>query len=895
MSNLSDRLKTHFGFSSFRPGQEEALQSLISARHTLAVMPTGAGKSLIYQLAALVLRNGTENEAVTLVVSPLIALMKDQVDSLNQRGIPVTFINSSLSTHEQAERMQGISERKYRLVYVAPERLRSTRFLETVQKNPINLMAVDEAHCISEWGHDFRPDYMNIRQVRLALGNPLTVALTATATPRVQADIIHNLGLPEDTARIVTGFNRPNLFLNVRYANGPENKLRALAELTYQPQKGAAIIYTGTRRDAEEVADFMREALQKPAECYHAGLAVEERTRIQDDFIGGRLDVIAATNAFGMGIDRADVRQVIHFSMPGSLENYYQEAGRAGRDGRPARATLIYDPKDRALQEYFIEQSKVTGEILKTIYDSLPKGERFMITNSDISLRTGFHEIQVRVCLSALEQAGVLQHLGDEGLRMSIQKGDWNPQKIDEVAQLNRRHNQNRLTLLGHMLHYAESNECRRRIILDYFGDKDHAPVEDCCDTCRILNLNQTDVTEKVDVSELGYGERAALIVLDCIRRSRVKIGQGKITKILHGSKARDVVIFHYDKNTYYGTLAVIQIKEIDDLINQLVDQGYIKVIGGEYPVLSLTLKGTNALEKKEKIPLNLSKSFDDLTIQRKKEKLEAGGTVEYTEKLFEQGLEPEQIARERGLALTTIYGHFLKLISAERIAMEQVIPPEERLMVEIAILKAGSTENLQLIFEALPKFLDINLIRCVIAGHKQKMDQQPSAPANFTPSQTVQGDGDAVESFLHTAHPRPLGGPWKSGWALGFHSSFSGGEWSRSSVGELTYRLKYQGDTSVMDTLVDQATSLLELHPELGKVDFILPVPSTTQREIQPVNLFSEAFGRRTRLEVKPVVIKSKINRPQKEMTTQAQKLANVKGVFKVNGDVRNKRILVN
>jgi ATP-dependent DNA helicase RecQ len=302
MLHLNDSLKTHFGFSDFRPGQTEALQSLISGRHTLAVMPTGAGKSLIYQLAALVLRNESKNMAVTLVVSPLIALMKDQVDSLNQRGIPVTFINSSLSSREQAERMQGISERKYRLVYVAPERLRNTKFLEIVQKIPINLMAVDEAHCISEWGHDFRPDYMNIRQVRLALGSPLTVALTATATPAVQSDIIHNLGLPEDAARIVTGFNRPNLFLNVRYANGPDNKLRALADLTSQPQKGAVIIYTGTRRDAEEVADFVRDVLQRPAQCYHAGMALEERTRIQDDFISGWLDLIAATNAFGMGI-----------------------------------------------------------------------------------------------------------------------------------------------------------------------------------------------------------------------------------------------------------------------------------------------------------------------------------------------------------------------------------------------------------------------------------------------------------------------------------------------------------------------------------------------------------------------------------------------------------------
>ena len=557
-------------------------------------------------------------------------------------------------------------------------------------------MAIDEAHCISEWGHDFRPDYMNIQQVRNVLNYPLTVALTATATINVQVDIIKNLGMPENAVRIVTGFNRPNLFLNIRYSNGPTNKLRVLSELLSSQKKGAVIVYTGTRRDSEEVADFIREVIHKPAECYHAGLAVEERSRIQDAFIGGDLEMIAATNAFGMGIDRADVRQVIHFSLPGTLENYYQEAGRAGRDGKPARATLLYDPHDRALQEFFIEQSKFSKDTLRTVYDALPNGDPIWTTTSEISLRTGFQETQTRVCLSALEQAEILQHTGDEGLYMSYQKGDWNAGKINAAVQHNQLHIQNRQTMLGHMIHYAESDECRRSIILKYFGDKDEMPVSDCCDTCRVSRISQKQGIDQNyqtavppasgDKTQIGHGERAALIILDCIRRANVKIGLGKLAKILHGSKANDIQNFQHQKNSYYGSLTVIPIKEIESLVSQMIDQGYIKVIGSQYPVLSLTVKGKNALGQKELIPLKLTKSFNALNIKRNKEKLEAGGTVEYTEKLFEDGLSPEQIARERGLALTTIYSHFLQLISDGKVAVEQVVPEEKRLMVENAI-----------------------------------------------------------------------------------------------------------------------------------------------------------------------------------------------------------------
>jgi ATP-dependent DNA helicase RecQ len=364
MNHLLAALQHHFGFSSFRPGQAEAVQSLLEGQHTLVVMPTGAGKSLIFQLSALL------REGLTLVVSPLISLMKDQVDALTQRGILATCINSALPVGEQNARLQRLAQGAYHLVYVAPERLRSVPFLTALRGQKIGLLAVDEAHCISEWGHDFRPDYLHLAEARRRLGNPLTVALTATATPQVQADIVRLLELGEAT-RIVTGFNRPNLYFEVRYTPGPAAKLRALTELLSRPETGAIIIYTGTRRDAEEVVGFLREALHLPAGYYHAGLPAEERERLQSEFMAGRLNIICATNAFGMGIDRADVRQVIRYSLPGSLEAYYQEAGRAGRDGQPAQVTLLYAPEDRALQEYFTRNSVLSQDDLRALYQAV--------------------------------------------------------------------------------------------------------------------------------------------------------------------------------------------------------------------------------------------------------------------------------------------------------------------------------------------------------------------------------------------------------------------------------------------------------------------------------------------------------------------------------------------
>ncbi|MDP3186771.1 MAG: ATP-dependent DNA helicase RecQ, partial [Anaerolineales bacterium] len=583
----------------------EAIHSLLAGHHTLAVMPTGAGKSLIFQLAALLLGAGMNPAPTTLVISPLIALMKDQVDSLTKRGIPATFINSALPTVEQNNRLQGLAQGKYQIVYIAPERLRSVPFLHALRSRTVSLLAVDEAHCISEWGHDFRPDYLHIAQARAALGSPLTAALTATATPQVQNDILRLLGLGDSSTRIVTGFNRPNISLNVLSTFKLPAKLRSLNELLSPRESGSVIVYTGTRRDAEEVAEFAREVVKVPAEFYHAGLPAEERTRIQDNFISGKLNLVAATNAFGMGIDRADVRQVIHYSVPGSLEAYYQEAGRAGRDGEPAKVTLFYDPQDRALQEFFIASSVVSPEELQHLYRAMGNvdGEIWMTTD-DFSRRTDLHPVKIKVGLAELERVGALEHLGDDGVRMLLRKGKWDSAAIEKAAARSKEHTKHRTDQLNHMINYAETNACRRRVVLKHFGDNASPDALVCCDNC----LSQKNLPEAGgDVAQMSHTERAALIILDTVRKlgSRL-VGREKLAQILKGSKARDILQFHYDKHVYYAKLAALKQSQIEEMIKQLVSLGYFKIIGGEYPVLSLTPKGESAIKQKASIELKM-------------------------------------------------------------------------------------------------------------------------------------------------------------------------------------------------------------------------------------------------------------------------------------------------
>ncbi len=398
---------TKFGLVGFRPGQRAVIDAVLAGADCLCIMPTGGGKSLCYQLPS-VLRTG-----LTLVVSPLIALMKDQVDTLNRLGIPATFINSTMSLGDQAECMQRMAAGEYALVYVAPERFRSPRFMEALQGVPLQLLAVDEAHCISEWGHDFRHDYARLGQFRRRLGNPPTIALTATATPDVREDVIRQLELQSPKV-FVAGFARPNLIYRVRQVSGKGEKNATLREFL-GGHPGSGIIYSSTRRGCEEIAETISENLRRTVAVYHAGMDMEHRRTVQESFMQGRIEIVVATNAFGMGIDKPDVRFVVHYNMPGTLESYYQEAGRAGRDGAPSVCLFLYDASDRYVQEFFIENAYPPREVIQQVYQFLMSTPQDPVEMTQIelkeALRLSVSAEGVGTCERLLEKAGVLERL----------------------------------------------------------------------------------------------------------------------------------------------------------------------------------------------------------------------------------------------------------------------------------------------------------------------------------------------------------------------------------------------------------------------------------------------------------------------------------------------------
>ncbi len=871
--NLGDTLRERFGFDGFRPGQEEALHSLVSGQHALVVMPTGAGKSLVYQLGAF------HRPGQTLVISPLIALMKDQVDSLTARHIPATCINSAMPADEQNRRLAAMADGRFRLIYLAPERLRSAPFLSAARRLQVGLLAVDEAHCLSQWGHDFRPDYLHIAAARADLGNPLTVALTATATPRVQDDIVRLLGIP-DAARVVTGFNRPNLSLNVSYCIDRAAKLRTLRELLHDLDDDAAIVYVGTRHEAEDLADFISGVLGRQADYYHAGLPTERRAAVQDAFMSSRSNLVVATNAFGMGIDRADVRLVVHFSVPGTLDAYYQEAGRAGRDGQPARAVLLYCPKDRALQEWFINNATLTRTEVRAIYAAVVSAHRpeMWATFEDLSLATGLPQLKTKVGLSQLEEAGALHRLGDEGTRMLLRVDVWNDAAIHAASRRAAEQCDYRRTELQQMVAYAEANGCRRRVLLDHFADHGPAEAPLCCDNCAARQRPAAAPTPPGDVETLPDAQRAALVVLDCVRRLPWGVGRTKLARTLKGSNARDMHQLGYDRSVYYGRLSVIKVRDIERLIDQLIARAYLKVTGAEQPVLKLTPQGQAALAARAPIPLRTIEGLQKEAVDRTRAVLRAGGTVGLTRDLLGQGLSAAEVAERRALTVSTIYVHAAELIGQGSIQLSQIVPDDVAAKIRSAAARAGGRGELNPIKALLPDTVSYGEIRCVLAGSHRR--QEP--------------DDDDITHFMEESHPRPLPGPWTAGWSLGFHSSFAGDDWSRSSVGELAYRLKYKGDATALPALVTQALAVCREQRQLMEVDAIVPVPPSVKREADPVRAVAEAVAAGLGKPMWTIVRKTRPTAAQKEQHTLAQKRANVAGAFAVDGQVRGKRVLV-
>jgi RecQ family ATP-dependent DNA helicase len=431
MSNTAEALTAlhkYFGFEDFREGQREVVHAILEGRDTVVVMPTGGGKSLCYQLPALM------KEGATVVVSPLIALMKDQVDALHARGLPATFINSSITFEEQKARINSVRRGEYKLVYVAPERFRSAHFVETLRTAQIALFAVDEAHCISQWGHDFRPDYLRLRAAVEQIGRPQIAALTATATPHVRADIIEQLAL-RDPRAFVSGFDRPNLSINVMQTQKEREKITHIKALASRHAGGSGIIYTSTRKAVEQVTARLRAAGLNLV-AYHAGMDDAERTRAQEEFMTGRTQMIVATNAFGMGIDKPDIRFVAHYQMPGSIEAYYQEIGRAGRDSQLATCALLFNYADKRTQDYFIEGSYPPPDVVARVYQALcaTNQKKIELSVSEIATRAGIrNEMAVQSALIILEKAGHIERGGANENRATVRLR-MSPQRARETV-----------------------------------------------------------------------------------------------------------------------------------------------------------------------------------------------------------------------------------------------------------------------------------------------------------------------------------------------------------------------------------------------------------------------------------------------------------------------------
>ena len=492
-------LKSVYGYSAFREGQEDVIGAILDGRDVLGVMPTGAGKSLCYQIPALAM------EGCAIVISPLISLMKDQVNALTQAGVPAAFLNSSLSERQTAAALSNARGGKYKIIYVAPERLLTGRFLSLAAEMNLSMIAVDEAHCISQWGQDFRPAYLDIPEfIRRLPARPRLCAFTATATERVRADIRRLIGLREPL-ELVTGFDRPNLYYRVLR---PANKREALTELLNGYRGMSGIIYCATRKQVEEICDSLKRDGFRAAR-YHAGLSDDERRRNQDAFAMDDSGVMVATNAFGMGIDKSDVRFVIHYNMPKDIESYYQEAGRAGRDGERADCVLLYSAQDMITQSFFID------------------------------------------------------HMGEES--------NLSP---EDAAKLREQARARLIAMQG----YCRTDGCLRAYILRYFGEKTAGKCDRCGNCAR--PAAQIDVTP------------VALNIVKCVSECGQRFGASVVAAVLAGSREERLLQYRLDRLNSYGALSQYERASISQLIDRMVEKGFLKRVGDEYPILKL---GANA------------------------------------------------------------------------------------------------------------------------------------------------------------------------------------------------------------------------------------------------------------------------------------------------------------
>ena len=536
-------LKSTFGYNEFRPLQEEIISSVLAKKDTFVLMPTGGGKSLCYQIPAL------KNKGLTLVISPLISLMKDQVDALIENGVSAAYWNSSLSPEEVQVLRKDLQHGEIKLLYLAPERLALPDFQVFLKTLDISLIAIDEAHCISEWGHDFRPDYKTLSHLKSWFPEVPLIALTATATPKVQEDIVKQLKIPHAPI-FQSSFERKNLELQVLQKR---NAFHKLLQALQNYKNESVIIYCFSRKETEEICADLNKAGFSAA-AYHAGLSPKKRKENQEDFIQDKVNIVVATIAFGMGIDKPDVRMVVHYTYPKSLENYYQEIGRAGRDGLPSKCLLFFTHADTRKHEFFMNQTE-----------------------------------------------------------------DFEEQKREKQK-------------LREVINYAETQQCRTQMLLNYFGEKNE---EQCghCDNC-------LDIKEVFDATEVSQK------ILSAVIRTGNRFGAVYVIHVLRGSKNKQVLANKHNKLSVYGIIKDFSVDELKNLVQSLLEQNLLVKSTGEFPILSVTEKGLQTLKEKLKIDLPKPKDDEASEIQKKQ------GALEYHSESFEALRElRRELAVQRGVA----------------------------------------------------------------------------------------------------------------------------------------------------------------------------------------------------------------------------------------------------